>query len=230
VIVHQTPADDDDGSKEGGMPTTARPSSQPMFTGFLELHLMGGMKPIARRLLSLPGGIHFRKLTLTWFCEEDLLMVKALVEECSHTLESLNVTWGHHSKTIQRQCLHRQLTSVFRYAGVSFDRPLENDKTQRCGVSVGRAERRMGHHGTPNHLTQTSRSSTDHDQGVPPLHPPQCRCHWGHCAWAVVGPRSPVGPILGIALDSPEGRVLNGAKQERLRWVFIARDHEERVN
>ena len=102
VIFHQTPADDDDGSKAGGIPTAARPSTHPMFTGFLELHMMGGMKPIARRLLSLPGSIHFRKLTLTWFCEEDLLMVKALVEECSHTLESLSVAWGHHSKTIQQ--------------------------------------------------------------------------------------------------------------------------------
>jgi hypothetical protein len=36
-----------------------------MFTGNMELSLAGGMKPIARRLLSLPGGIHFRKLTLT---------------------------------------------------------------------------------------------------------------------------------------------------------------------
>jgi hypothetical protein len=139
-----------------------------MFTGSLELHLLGGMKPIARRLFSLPGGIHFRKLTLTLFCEEDLLMVKALVEECSHTLESLNVTLvSHHSKTIQHQCLLDNSLLFLGTPEVRFDRPLENDKTQRCGVSVGSAERRMGHHGTPNHLTQTSRSSTDHDRGCP---------------------------------------------------------------
>jgi hypothetical protein len=105
VIVHKTPADDDDGSKEDGMPIAARLSTTPMFTGSLELHLLGGMKPIARRLFSLPGGIHFRKFTLTLFCEEDLLMVKELVEECSHTLESLNVIWCLLSKTIQHQCL-----------------------------------------------------------------------------------------------------------------------------
>jgi hypothetical protein len=50
------------------------------------------MELITRRLLSLPGGIHFRKLTLTWSDEQDLSLAMALVEKCSHTLESLNVT------------------------------------------------------------------------------------------------------------------------------------------
>jgi len=50
------------------------------------------MKSVASRLLSIPGGIHFRELTLTWNLAEDLLSIKELVRECSHTLESLTIT------------------------------------------------------------------------------------------------------------------------------------------
>jgi hypothetical protein len=73
-------------------PPAAQPSSPPMFTGSLELYLRGGMKHIIHRLLSLPGGIHFWKLTLTWCREGDLMLLTALVGECFHTLESLNIT------------------------------------------------------------------------------------------------------------------------------------------
>jgi hypothetical protein len=92
-------SDDDFGVDE--MPT-AQLSALPVFTGSLELHLLGGMKPFTRRLLSLPGGIHFRELNLTWFCEEDLSLITALVKGCSHTLESLNVT----CKSISAFILH----------------------------------------------------------------------------------------------------------------------------
>ena len=47
------------------------------------------MEPLTRRLLSLPGGVHFRKLTLTWLRKEDPLLATALVKRCSHTFESL---------------------------------------------------------------------------------------------------------------------------------------------
>jgi hypothetical protein len=72
-------------------PTTTQPSSSPVFTGSLVLDLRGGMKSFACRLLSLPSGIHFRGLTLTWRHEGDLSMIMGLVEECSHTLESLDI-------------------------------------------------------------------------------------------------------------------------------------------
>ena len=64
-----------------------------MFTGSLYIydHLQG-IKSIARWLLSFQGGIHFRKLTLTWHKAEDIPLTTALVEECSHTLESLDIT------------------------------------------------------------------------------------------------------------------------------------------
>jgi len=43
--------------------------------------------------MSLPGGIHFRKLAVVWFEGEDLSLTTALVEGCSHTLESLDTTY-----------------------------------------------------------------------------------------------------------------------------------------
>jgi hypothetical protein len=83
---------DGDGFGEGGIPTAAQPSGSPMFTGTLELYLKGGMDPFARRLLSLPGGIHFRNLTLTWSHDGDIWTTMTLVNRCSHSLESLRIT------------------------------------------------------------------------------------------------------------------------------------------
>jgi hypothetical protein len=89
VTIHHKalPDDNDDGSD--WLPS----SSTPMFTGSLELRLWGGMKPVTHWLLSLPGGIHFRKLIWVWFHEENLSLMMALVERCSHTLESLDITY-----------------------------------------------------------------------------------------------------------------------------------------
>jgi hypothetical protein len=92
VTTHTMSADNSDGSEDA--PAAAQPSRPPMFTGSLELDLKGGMQHIIRRLLSLPGGIRFRKLTLTWYYVKDLSLIMALVEECHHTLESLNITWA----------------------------------------------------------------------------------------------------------------------------------------
>jgi hypothetical protein len=94
IASYETSADNGDGSGKDEIPTTTQPSSSPKFTGSLELFLGGRMKPFARRLLSLPRGIHFQKLTLMWHHEEDLSTTTALVEECSYTLKSLDITWN----------------------------------------------------------------------------------------------------------------------------------------
>jgi len=90
VSGYSTWVDDGDGSDSP--PTFVQPSNPPVLTGSLGLSLVAGIEPVVRRLLSIPGGIHFRKLTLTWHREEGLPSIIALVGECSHTLESLNVT------------------------------------------------------------------------------------------------------------------------------------------
>ena len=62
----------------------------PKLNGTLTLFLVKGTEFVTPRLLSLRG-IHFRGLTLTWRHEGDLSTIMALVEECTHTLESLHI-------------------------------------------------------------------------------------------------------------------------------------------
>ena len=107
VIINQTLADSDDDSEDDETPTAAQPSTPRMLTGSLELYLPGGMKPITRRLSSLPGGIQFRKLTLTWPFEENFWLTMAVVEQCSRTLESLEIVWDPRGAPSQHLHPHR---------------------------------------------------------------------------------------------------------------------------
>ena len=155
-----------DGSE--GPPTVVYPPNPPKFTGSLEVMMAAGVEPISRRLLSLQGGIHFRKLTLRWTSEEEMSLTFALVERCSHTLESLDIMCYIFSTSIQPLYPYRWLTFVSSQAGCG--RPLERDKTPRRCFSVHIAKRRMDHHGVPNH-TQASRASQDLDWCSFPLDP-----------------------------------------------------------
>ena len=71
---------------------TTRPSSSPPFTGSLNLFIWGGTDRFASELLALPGGLRFRELRLSLTSEGDVSSSIALVEECSSTLESLEIT------------------------------------------------------------------------------------------------------------------------------------------
>ena len=113
-----------------GPPIVVHSSSLPMFTGSLKLSLGGGMQAIARRLLSLPGGLHFRKLTFEWSHKEDPPLATAFVEECSRTLESLDITCETRRTSIRHVCPHLQLTSISRRTMASFGRPLKSDTTR----------------------------------------------------------------------------------------------------
>lgn len=101
-------------------PVVVQPSSLPMFTGSLNLSLGGGMRAIARQLLSLPGGLHFRKLTFEWSHKEDPPLATAFVEECSRTLESLDITCETRRTSIRHVCPHLQLTPISRRTMVGF--------------------------------------------------------------------------------------------------------------
>jgi hypothetical protein len=92
--------------------TSAQRSIPPMFTGSLKLSLMGGVKRVTHWLLSLPGGIHFRKFVRGWIYEEHLSFAMALVEECSHTLESLDINRTDPLIGTFIQCLRPQDNSV----------------------------------------------------------------------------------------------------------------------
>jgi len=88
-----------DGSGFHGPQIVIQPSKSPMCTGSLVLSLEA-IEPFAPRLLSLSGGIHFRELTLTWRSDEQFLLATELVEECSDTLEHLDMSFTHHRASI----------------------------------------------------------------------------------------------------------------------------------
>jgi len=67
------------------------PSVRPTFSGSLCLAVFQEMKVMADHLLSLLGGIHFRKLILPWICDQDLPTMVDLIFACSRTLESLQI-------------------------------------------------------------------------------------------------------------------------------------------
>ena len=67
--------------------------SSPKLTGSLLLSLLSGMRPLVRRLLDLPNGLHFAKITLLCRKKEDGSSAADLLSRCSGTLESLTI---HH--------------------------------------------------------------------------------------------------------------------------------------
>jgi len=160
----------DDGDDSDGLSAIAQSSSLPKFGGSLDIPQPVELKPILRRLLSLPGSIHFRKLNLIWVIEEDILLTTALMERCSHTLESFKFTCTHLGTYIRSPYVSPLITSVSSRVRSSFDQPLEGDKDQkRCPWDRGVAEGRLDHYDPPNHHTRTSRSSTNLDSpGFPP--------------------------------------------------------------
>jgi len=110
VVAYSMSDDDDAGSDR--LPPVVQPSNPPAFTGTLNLLLTTGMEHVTPRLLSLPGGIHFWKLTLMWVHEEDPSLTLAVVEKCSHTVETLDITC-HLRTFIRNRRPHRFLTLFF---------------------------------------------------------------------------------------------------------------------
>jgi hypothetical protein len=66
------------------------PLTSPKLTGSLDLSMLGGIHPVARRLLSLPNGLHFTKITAACL-DEGIHPVRDLVSRCSDTLESIDI-------------------------------------------------------------------------------------------------------------------------------------------
>jgi len=68
------------------------PSTSPKLTGSLDLRILGGIRSTVRRLLELPGGPHFTKITVSCL-DEDVESTMSLLSRCSDTLESLSVCY-----------------------------------------------------------------------------------------------------------------------------------------
>ena len=97
IRCHDVPTDE--ANDPAGLPIATQPTSPPM-TGSLTLPQRGGLGSVARWLLSLPGGIHFRRLALSLWGGEDDLLARALVKECSHNLKSLELFCAAHGTPI----------------------------------------------------------------------------------------------------------------------------------
>ena len=65
------------------------PSTPPGFTG--SLHIDGGVPSVTRRLCRLPGGLHFRRIHLS-YQDDYTSLVAELVSKRSNTLESLTIS------------------------------------------------------------------------------------------------------------------------------------------
>ena len=68
------------------------PPTSPKFTGSLDLRMVGRIRPIVRRLLDLPSGLHFSKISVSCL-REDMETMTELVSRCSDTLESLSICY-----------------------------------------------------------------------------------------------------------------------------------------
>ena len=77
-----------DGDEEANISTL--PSTSPRFTGALCLVMRGGMRSDIRRLIALPGGLHFTKIWVGCLAE-DLGSITSLVSACRDTLVSFTI-------------------------------------------------------------------------------------------------------------------------------------------
>jgi hypothetical protein len=64
--------------------------TSPKLTGSLNLNIFEGVRPVVRRLLDLPDGLHFVKITVGSI-DADATPTADLVSRCSDTLESLSI-------------------------------------------------------------------------------------------------------------------------------------------
>jgi hypothetical protein len=73
-----------------GSDVWSTPPTSPKLTGSLNLTNFEGISPVVRRLLDLPGGLHFAKVAVASI-DADAGLTTDLVARCSDTLESLSI-------------------------------------------------------------------------------------------------------------------------------------------
>ena len=118
------------------------PPTSPKLTGSLDLKLFGSAGPAIRRLMALPDGLHFSKITVLSF-NEDAESVTELVSRCSDTLEFLAVFYLPLGAFPSTPTTSRYLTITHghRYIEGAFTRPLQSHQTQTSEVYEAKIER-----------------------------------------------------------------------------------------
>ena len=124
---------------EWGLPPTINLSTPPALTRTLRLTVIEGIEAIARRLLNLPDGLHFRKLVLSWYHKEDPRWTEELVAACSDTLEGLDVAFRL-SGAIIFQSYHRPMTYVPRFVDDSGPNFIDLSKATKLRDVIFRPE------------------------------------------------------------------------------------------
>jgi hypothetical protein len=117
------------------------PSSSPKLTGSLDLRGTGVTRPVVRRLLDLPDGLHFAKIMIP--CrDEDVESTMGLVSRCSATLEYLDVSYYSLGAFPLVPTNDQRLTTSTcgcRRVREASARPLQGHETQRVVVSIHKA-------------------------------------------------------------------------------------------
>jgi hypothetical protein len=104
------------------------PSTSPKLTGSLNLSAFGEVRPAVCQLLRLPDGLHFTNITIACFVE-DVGSTMDLVSKCSHTLESLTISYHTPGAFPSASAGGRCLTTT--RAGVPGMPPLDVSKATR---------------------------------------------------------------------------------------------------
>lgn len=134
-------------------------SSPPAFTGSLELSMDHGMEDIVVRLLLLPNGLRFQKLSLGWEHEDGISLARELIERCGSTLESLSISNSSLGKFKLYLRLHAPMTNLCRDIVARSDRSFEGKEVERCDAHV-RPGSLVDHLDTPNHHPLPQESPT----------------------------------------------------------------------
>jgi len=144
ALVSTPPTSDPDG---WNMPLTS-----PKLTGTLDLRVPGSGCSVARRLVDLPGGLHFAEIYTLLFFNENAKSLTDLVLRCSDTLESLTICYRPKSAFPSAPVTTQHLIAARRHVHIWVVplRPLYGHETQISELCAERVECPMGQHGAPN--------------------------------------------------------------------------------
>jgi len=95
----------------GGAVGRCVPLTSPKLTGSLDLITFREAQYVTRRLLDLPGGLHFATITVLSL-DENLKLTNDLVSRCSGTLESLTICYSFMSVLPSASLIDQLLTTA----------------------------------------------------------------------------------------------------------------------
>ena len=132
------------------------PSTSPKLTGSLELiATIGAIFSVARRLLDLPDGLHFTKITVSCLSENDVRSATDLVSRCFDTLRSLTVCCHIRCTSFSALMVRQSLIAAIRCRD-AYNQPQQGHQTQGTDIPVQRVECALGRRDAPDRRIQRS--------------------------------------------------------------------------